>query len=426
MNTIIQILINCLMSMTAFYITLKAIPQVRQLFIKANLFGIDQCKQNKDKKVAESQGVVAGCVYLVVMFLFIPIPFTSSQPLGNEWLFTLEDFRHEVFAQFISALLSICCMIFLGFADDVLDLRWRTKLLLPTIATLPLLMVYGITYNNTTVIVPKPLRDLVGYSVNLGPIYYLYLAMLAVFCTNAINIVAGINGIEAGQGLVIGLSIIVYNIIEFIGSSDQWQCHLFSLHFMLPFVAVTAALLYHNWYPSQVFVGDTYCYFAGMTFAVVGILGHFSKTMLLFFIPQVFNFLFSCPQLFHFVDCPRHRLPKYDVKTDRVYASTFRLKTNETKPLGALFIAILRTLRLVEYRKVSDNDADPKNKTLVATGVVGVNDTYECSNLTIINLILVKFGPMNEKYVTIILLIIQCLCTCLAFFIRYGISRIFY
>ena len=64
-------------------------------------------------------------------------------------------------------------------------------------------------------------------------------------------------------------------------------------------------------YPSRVFVGDTYCYFAGMTFAVVGILGHFSKTMLLFFIPQVLNFLYSTPQLFGLVPCPRHRLPKY-------------------------------------------------------------------------------------------------------------------
>lgn len=35
------------------------------------------------------------------------------------------------------------------------------------------------------------------------------------------------------------------------------------------------------------FVGDTLCYFSGMTFAVVAILGSFSKTMLLFFIPQV-------------------------------------------------------------------------------------------------------------------------------------------
>ena len=63
-------------------------------------------------------------------------------------------------------------------------------------------------------------------------------------------------------------------------------------------------------YPSRVFVGDTYCYFAGMTFAVVGILGHFSKTMMLFFIPQVLNFLYSIPQLFGLVPCPRHRLPK--------------------------------------------------------------------------------------------------------------------
>lgn len=40
-------------------------------------------------------------------------------------------------------------------------------------------------------------------------------------------------------------------------------------------------------FPARVFVGDTYCYFAGMTFAVVGIHGHFSKTLILMFLPQV-------------------------------------------------------------------------------------------------------------------------------------------
>ena len=34
-------------------------------------------------------------------------------------------------------------------------------------------------------------------------------------------------------------------------------------------------------------MGDTFTYFAGMTLAVAGILGHFSETLLLFFIPQV-------------------------------------------------------------------------------------------------------------------------------------------
>lgn len=32
----------------------------------------------------------------------------------------------------------------------------------------------------------------------------------------------------------------------------------------LPLSARRIGLLYHNWFPSAVFVGDTYCYFAGM------------------------------------------------------------------------------------------------------------------------------------------------------------------
>ena len=103
-------------------------------------------------------------------------------------------------------------MIFLGFADDVLDLKWRDKLLLPTIASLPLLMVYFATFNSTTIIVPQPVRFLLGYSVNLGILYYVYMGMLAVFCTNAINIYAGINGLECGQSYVIACSILFFKL----------------------------------------------------------------------------------------------------------------------------------------------------------------------------------------------------------------------
>ncbi|OTF81488.1 hypothetical protein BLA29_000178 [Euroglyphus maynei] len=239
----------------------------------------------------ESQGVIGGCVYLMILFCFIPIQFSQYKSSST-------------------GLLSICCMLFLGFADDVLNLRWRVKLLLPTLASLPLLLVYALTYDNTTIIVPKPFRSSFGFSIDLGLVYYVYLSLLAVFCTNAINILAGINGLEAGQSFLICLSIMAYNVAELFRATDHYHSHVFSLNMMLPFLAVTGALLHHNWYPARIFVGDTFCYFAGMTFAVVGILGHFSKTMLLFFLPQIFNFLYSCPQLFHFLPCPRHRLPK--------------------------------------------------------------------------------------------------------------------
>lgn len=49
----------------------------------------------------------------------------------------------------------------------------------------------------------------------------MYMGMLAVFCTNAINILAGINGIEAGQSLVIAASIIVFNIVELNGKEHN-------------------------------------------------------------------------------------------------------------------------------------------------------------------------------------------------------------
>ena len=121
-------------------------------------------------------------------------------------------FSPSEFVQLIAALLSITCMLLLGFADDVLDLRWRHKLLLPSMSSLPLLMVYYITTNRTEIVVPTILRWLLGHSIKLGVFYYIYMGLLSVFCTNAINILAGINGLEVGQNIVIAASIIIFNV----------------------------------------------------------------------------------------------------------------------------------------------------------------------------------------------------------------------
>jgi UDP-N-acetylglucosamine--dolichyl-phosphate N-acetylglucosaminephosphotransferase len=86
-------------------------------------------------------------------------------------------------------------VVLLGFIDDVIDLKWRHKLIVPTFATFPLLVAYkGVTF----VVVPKILTPILGHLFHLGFIYYLYMGMLAVFCTNSINIYAGINGLEVG------------------------------------------------------------------------------------------------------------------------------------------------------------------------------------------------------------------------------------
>jgi UDP-N-acetylmuramyl pentapeptide phosphotransferase/UDP-N-acetylglucosamine-1-phosphate transferase len=43
------------------------------------------------------------------------------------------------------------------------------------------------------------------------------MGMLAVFCTNAINILSGINGLESGQSLIIAVSVVTFNILELSG-----------------------------------------------------------------------------------------------------------------------------------------------------------------------------------------------------------------
>ncbi|KYO43100.1 UDP-N-acetylglucosamine--dolichyl-phosphate N-acetylglucosaminephosphotransferase isoform X1 [Alligator mississippiensis] len=398
----IPLLINVCGSLLGLAATVTLIPAFKDHFIAAKLFGLDLNKTSR-QPVPESQGVISGAVFLIILFCFIPVPFLSC--------FVEEQckvFPYHEFVELIGSLLAICCMIFLGFADDVLNLRWRHKLLLPTMASLPLLMVYFTNFGNTTIVVPKPFRVLLGLHLDLGILYYVYMGMLAVFCTNAINILAGINGLEAGQSLVIAASIIIFNIVELNG--DYQDDHIFSLYFMIPFFFTTLGLLYHNWYPSRVFVGDTFCYFAGMTFAVVGILGHFSKTMLLFFLPQVLNFLYSLPQLFHIIPCPRHRLPRLNPATGKLEMSYFKFKTKSLSTLGACILKVSESLRIVDVRRGVDEDGE----------------YTECNNMTIINFVIKLIGPTPEQTLTILLLLIQVLGSTIAFLIRYQLVRLFY
>lgn len=82
--------------------------------------------------------------------------------------------------------------ILLGFTDDMLDLPWRYKLLFPFFIVLPLLAAYEGT---TSIYVPFPFSLITGSSLNLGYLFLLYITLLGIYCTNTINIYAGINGL---------------------------------------------------------------------------------------------------------------------------------------------------------------------------------------------------------------------------------------
>ncbi len=352
-----QFLYSCLISIFAYFSSIRLIPHFQHYSIKAGLAGRDLNKIGpKEEKplIPESLGAVTGVIYIICIIL-------------SEYLFFLTESDRSQLSEFNAALHSIGFMLFLGFADDVVDLPWRYKLILPAIASLPLLTAYG---GATAIVVPKLARPFLGNFLELGAFYRIYMGLVAVFCTNAINIHAGINGLEAGQSFVIGCAVLIHNILELNSSSSN--SHLFSLILILPFLASTLGLLNYNWFPSKVFVGDTFTNFAGMTLAVTGILGHFSKTLLLFFIPQIINFLYSLPQILGLfgLKCPRHRLPKLNSDTGKL-------------------------------------EGIPTHHNLL-------------------NLVLCLLGPMKEEEICWILMGFQAICCGIAFGIRYWIAGYFY
>jgi UDP-N-acetylglucosamine--dolichyl-phosphate N-acetylglucosaminephosphotransferase len=388
------------LSLIGYILTDLLLPKLQTYLFNRGLKGKDlgrTGRPDQDEEIPSAVGVIVGIVFLIIVIILQSIDRKSTLMLIN----------------YNAALQSMCFMLLLGFIDDVVDLPWRYKVILPPLGSLPLLCSYS---GETTINVPVLLHSLfwdssaqkhsllgslletvgvgidpkaAGSLINLGALYYVYMSMLSVFCTNSINIYAGINGLEVGQSIVVAISILITNLyqLQFADPSSPIEHpHLLSAMILICFIGVSIALLKHNWFPARCFVGDTYCYFAGVTFAVVGILGHFSKTLLLYLLPQIINFLLSVPQLFKYYPCPRHRLPGVDKNGLRV-PSTFS------------YI----------------DPKDPEKKKLIVK-----------NNLTLINLVLYFTGPISEEHLTIILLLLQAIVCAVGFALRYIISTALY
>lgn len=394
----------------------------------------------------------------------------------------LSRFPHSKLSSYQSALNTLQATTILGIADDILDLRWRHKFFIPAVASLPLLIVYYVDFGVTSVVVPNMLIKYMPQGarlINLGPFYYAYMSALSIFAPNSINILAGINGIEVGQSLVIA-GLLVLNsslyLVPFPGNPvinsyshhphPATESHLLTLYILLPFIAVSSALYIHNRYPARAFVGDTYCYVAGMTFAVVAILSHFSKTLLLLLIPQIFNFVYSTPQLFKIIPCPRHRLPKFNARTGLLEPSVTPWdEDKQPKPYLLRIFGILERFGLLQITRAIPQPSDSLSTSQITNG----NTTHHAethrkfhslakltstpprsssplpgsspssiiptttkpgapgriistSNLTILNLYLVHRGPLREDQLNRELLFLQTICGLCGLFIRHKLA----
>ncbi len=248
-----------LVFLASFLATRTALPFFIQRMHVRGMIGKDMNKPGKPE-VAEMGGtmVLLGFVFAVMVALFVH-SYANAFP-GLDLLAVL------------AAMLTIVLVGILGIVDDLVGwkkgIRQYQHAIVPLFAALPL-MVLPTTIGNTGVDVP-----FFGF-VNFGIFYALILIPLAVTgASNATNMLAGLNGLEAGMGLLNAFALLLVGII--LGEMEV-------VVIMLSMIGAILAFMKFNWFPAKIFPGDSFTLMTGAAIASASIIGNMEKIGLMLF-----------------------------------------------------------------------------------------------------------------------------------------------
>lgn len=259
--------------LACFLLTIFILPLWIKRAREIGLVGKDINKYSKPE-VAEGGGIAVIGGFTLGLLIYVAI---------KTFYFNLSENLIDIFV----ILVVILMLCFIGMIDSLLaaktksssnpnipgwrkGLRKRYRILLCIFAAVPLMVI-----NAGQSTIGFPFLD----GLVLGWIYPLILIPLGVVgAATTFNFLAGYNGLEAGQGVIIisALSLVAYL------TGNSWLgliglCFVFSL----------LALLIFNKYPARVFPGDVLTYPIGGMIAIMAIVGNMEKIALFFFIPYI-------------------------------------------------------------------------------------------------------------------------------------------
>lgn len=241
-------------AVTAFLITLFLIPILIRKLPKAGLVGKDVNKATQPS-IPEMGGIaiVAG---LVLGVLIAIATFQEIAPLA------------------FTALITILMVALIGMFDDVVGISHRSKVILPLIAAIPLVLL--------TIQFPYITLPFIG-QIYLAIAYPLLLVPIAVTAvSNLTNMLAGFNGLEAGMGIVACATLGVAGLME--GS-------IVSAILMFTLTAALTGFIIFNRYPARIFIGDIGTLVIGATIACAIIIGKYEFVGVVVMLPYLTDFV---------------------------------------------------------------------------------------------------------------------------------------
>ena len=242
----------------SFFCTFLALPFWIKKAKQIGLVWEDMNKLHRPKNVAGSGGliVVFGFLLGVLSYIAIRTFYFGDGGEINGYLFAILS------VLFISAIVGLVDDLF-GWQKGGLSIR--TRLIIIFFAAIPLMVINA---GESSVL---------GFE--LGILFPLIVIPLAVVgTTTTFNFLAGYNGLEAGQGILI---LSALDVVTFL-TGNSWLSIV-----ALCMVAALFAFYIFNKYPAKVFPGDVMTYVVGALIACIAILGNIEKIAVFFFIPYV-------------------------------------------------------------------------------------------------------------------------------------------
>jgi len=226
---------------SSFLVSLILSLRLTSFFIKVisktSFLGKDMNKYNKPN-VCELGGIPVFLSFILsILFLFL-LNFLAIN------FFNL-NFSVIDLIPFSLMLISIFLIFIIGMIDDILG--WKKGIsqlqhfLYPLLFSVPMI-VYALIYNLSSIYIP-----LFG-TLNVGLVYVFILVPIAMTATtNVLNLLAGFNGLEAGMGIIIFLTISIFSL--FLGNYTL-------LLILFAWIGALLGFLKFNKFPSKIFPGD--------------------------------------------------------------------------------------------------------------------------------------------------------------------------
>lgn len=247
----------------SFFLTIFTMPLWIRKVKRAGLIWEDMNKFGSPKNVAGSGGIVVVVAFVMGVFYYIAF---RTFIVGD-----VNGVGNQIFA-----LLSVILILTItGIIDDLLGwknkgLSIRSRIILAFAASVPLVVINA---GNSFAHVP-----FIG-TVDFGLLYPLLLIPLGIAgATTTYNFLAGFNGLEAGQGILI-LSFLSY--VSYI-TGNGWLAVI-----GLTMVSGLIGFWFYNKNPAKVFPGDSLTWTIGALIACMAILGNFEQIALFVFIPYI-------------------------------------------------------------------------------------------------------------------------------------------